>query len=109
PISLNYYVSFPLFGSTGLVNVATSPSPNPYTTTLTEPATKTVTYQKPQTFQIISSGVNGVFGLGGQFVQATQSSSVPMPFDPNNSSTPDSSIRQFEYDNLTNFKSGTLQ
>jgi general secretion pathway protein G len=114
PISLHYYVPFPLSGSAGTFNVATSPSPNPYSNTLTGPTPnqppKTVTYQKPQTYQIVSSGTDGVYGLGGQYIQSTQSTTVSLPFDPNNSvNTSDSSIRQREYDNLTNFKSGKLQ
>lgn len=109
PISLNFYVPFPLSGSSSQINVATSPSPNPYTTTLTEPTNKTVTYWKPQTFQVISAGADGVFGLGGQYLQQSQSSTAPLPFDSTNSVTTDQSIRTREYDNLTNFKTSTLQ
>lgn len=96
---------------------AISPAPNPYTTTLTVTTTGTVTYQKPQTYQIISAGVDGLYGVGGQFMASTTpgtgSSTNPLPFDANHtyagsSLTADASIRKRENDNLTNFKAGTL-
>jgi len=95
----------------------TSPAPNPYTSTLTVTTTGTVTFQNSQTFQIFSPGIDGLYGVGGQYVPpsaSTASSSTALPFDKNNtfsgaSLTADTSIRQRERDNLTNFKSGTLQ
>jgi hypothetical protein len=119
PIALQYLVSFPVIHS-GNLNLAISPSPNPYTSTLTVTTSGTVTYQKPQTYQIISPGVDGLYGVGGQFLTTSSASTatVPLPFDPNNtvdigssSNTADSdrTVRQRELDNLTNFKSGTLQ
>jgi general secretion pathway protein G len=109
-----------------------SASPNPYTSTLSVPgATGTagtfqggVSFQKPQTFQIISAGVDGLYGVGGQFILPSSSSSSgsnALPFDPANtvagptgsmnaSNDPGlAGVRQRETDNLTNFKSGTLQ
>ena len=95
----------------------TSVSPNPYTATLTVTPTGTVTYQKPQTYQILSSGVDGLYGVGGQYVSATTpgsgSATNPLPFDLNHtyagtSLTADGTIRKRENDNLTNFKSTTL-
>ena len=68
----------------------TSPAPNPYTSTLTvtNPAgsspTGTVTFQKAQSFQIISSGLDGLYGVGGQFVPPTTTTSSAvntLPFD----------------------------
>ena len=60
--------------------------PNPYTGSRTSTgATSTVTFQKAQTFQILSPGLDGLYGVGGQFVPASTltSTSVPlMPFDP---------------------------
>jgi len=123
PIDLYYWVNFPTSGGTATAGnnttyVALSPSPNPYTTTLTAGSPSgTVTYQKPQTFQIISAGTDGLYGVGGQYVQqSTSSSTVPLPFDSVNSynggtgaTETDSGIRQREFDNLTNFKSGTLR
>ncbi len=77
----------------------------------------TVTYQNPQTFQIISSGVDGLYGVGGQYVASLPVGHVPpCRFDSvhtyNGSASTaetDDSVRQRESDNLTNFKSGTLQ
>ncbi len=94
-----------------------SPAPNPYTTTLTVTTTGTITYQKPQTFQILSAGVDGLYGVGGQFLSSTTpgsgSTTNPLPFDANDtyagsSVTQDLSIRNRERDNLTNFKTSTL-
>ena len=123
PIALQYQTSFPVYQGG---NVAVSPSPNPYTSTLTanNPAgalpSGNPTYQKPQTYQIISPGADGLYGVGGQFRPSTSSSAaatVALPFDPNNtfdigstnSKETDAALRQRELDNLTNFKSGTLQ
>jgi hypothetical protein len=102
-------------------------TPNPYTVTQTTNTTSgAATFQSPQSFQIISSGVDGLYGVGGQYVQNPSSSaSEPLPFDSGtvgNTATPvtfygippkitqeDPSVRKSERDNLTNFKSGTLQ
>jgi hypothetical protein len=109
-----------------------SPSPNPYSTTftsnfhlngtpITPPVlpTGSVAFQKQQTFQIFSAGVDGLYGVGGQFIppsSSTSSASNSLPFDVNNTSagavgtpTADPTIRLRERDNLTNFQSGTLQ
>jgi hypothetical protein len=102
--------------------------PNPYTTTLTANnppgalRTGTVTFEKAQSFQIFSPGLDGLYGVGGQFVPpsaSTSSASNPLPLDSNNTfagftgTTPnantDATIRLRERDNLTNFQSGTLQ
>ncbi len=94
-----------------------SPAPNPYTTTLTVTTTGTITYQKPQTYQILSAGVDGLYGVGGQFLSSTTpgsgSATNPLPFDGNDtyagsSVTADPLIRNRERDNLTNFKTSTL-
>jgi general secretion pathway protein G len=115
--ALQYNVGFLTFGSTTTPYVSLSPSPNPYTTTLTAGTTSgTVTYQKPQSYQILSAGIDGLYGVGGQYTPQTQSSTVPLPVDLNHTvdastgnALGDGSIRQREYDNLSNFKSGTLQ
>jgi prepilin-type N-terminal cleavage/methylation domain-containing protein len=102
-----------------------SVSPNPYTATLSTTATSTgtstgtaiVTFQKAQTYQIISSGVDGLYGVGGQYVAPGSSSASnqnPLPLDANGDTfsagtvVTGGNIRTGEKDNLTNFKSGTL-
>ena len=115
PVGLQYQVTNPVYGSTATPVVIASPGPNPYTSTFTAPTPNathlTVTFQKPQTFQLISSGADGLYGVGGQYVPPTQSSSAQqLPVDGHNVvNTTDGSVRQREYDNLTNFKQGTLQ
>ena len=121
PIGLHYQVTFPILGSTNNVNIASSPAPNPYTSSLTiaGTATPTVTYLNAQSFQIISSGIDGLYGVGGQFLASSSSSATandPLPPDKtdtspyiNTSPATDPSIRQREGDNLTNFKSSSLQ
>lgn len=116
PTELVYNVNFPTYGGgpvtvgNASVYLATSPSPNPYTTTLTAGTTSgTVSYELPQTFQIISSGADGLYGVGGQYLSSSQSSGVPLPVDPNHTkNTADANIRMRENDNITNFKSGRL-
>ena len=91
--------------------------PNPYTTTSTITTSGTVTFQKAQTFQIFSSGRDGYYGVGGQFIPPTATNSTasnPLPFDSTNTFagtgvSTDGTLRKSEIDNLTNFKSGTLQ
>jgi prepilin-type N-terminal cleavage/methylation domain-containing protein len=110
PIELQYTVGFYTFGSTSTPYTAISPSPNPYTSTQTAGTTSgTITYQKPQSFQIISSGIDGMYGVGGQYQATTTSATVSLPLDVTHTiNTSDASIRQREYDNVSNFKSGTL-
>jgi prepilin-type N-terminal cleavage/methylation domain-containing protein len=93
PISLQINVGFP-------PGVITSAAPNPYSG------------QKPQTYQILSSGADGLYGVGGLY---TPNAPVPLPFDSKNTlngstgtAENDASLRQREYDNLTNFKASTL-
>jgi prepilin-type N-terminal cleavage/methylation domain-containing protein len=96
--------------------------PNPYTTTLTVTTNGTVTFEKAQTFQIFSPGLDGLYGVGGQFIApaaVNSTASLPLPLDLNDSFTgpiggtintlTDQTIRIRERDNLTNFQSGTLQ
>lgn len=72
-----------------------------------------VTFQNPQTFQIISSGLDGLYGVGGQYLSNTTTAGTPLPIDSTTTTSPysttDATIRQREGDNLTNFKSGSLQ
>ena len=49
-------------------SVTSSPSPNPYTVSLSVPATVTpAAFQNPNTFQLVSAGADRMFGPGGQF------------------------------------------
>jgi hypothetical protein len=129
PIALQYFVNFPTNGGTAIAGqgrsyIALSSSPNPYSSTPTAftkaqagTTSGTVSYQNPQTFQIFSPGVDGLYGVGGLYDTSPQSaSSVTLPFDPvhtfdlgNGKVESDKNVRQYEHDNLTNFKSGILQ
>jgi prepilin-type N-terminal cleavage/methylation domain-containing protein len=104
---------------------AASFTPNPYTVTQSVTQSGIVTYQSPQSFQIISSGIDGLYGVGGQYLQTlTSSSTDPLPFDarvisnipvtfygipPGITGETDNHLRTREADNVTNFKSGKLQ
>ena len=100
-------------------NTSVSPAPNPYTSALTAPFNGTIplatTYFNPQTFQIISSGIDGLYGVGGQYTPNVTGEALPL--DPN-SSTHGSCHRQLdgrrrsairERDNITNFHNGKLE
>ncbi|OJW16267.1 MAG: hypothetical protein BGO49_18955 [Planctomycetales bacterium 71-10] len=112
-----YKVRYPVYTSSGDAttppNHAASPSPNPYTSTATGAATAVaatalaVNYVNPQTYQLISSGMDGLYGPGGMF--KPNANSGALPFDAN-TTTPaaSTSLRQRERDNLTNFHGGTL-
>jgi general secretion pathway protein G len=87
-----------------------SPAPNPYTSSAAVPATGTTTattFQKPQSYQLISAGRDGLYGVAGQY-NATTSSTQLFPLD-SYINTTDPTIRQREYDNITNIKNGSLQ
>ncbi len=111
PIGLGYNVAFP---PTGVI----SAGPNPYTSSLTTPGTALPTFLNPQSFQIISSGIDGLYGVGGQY--QPDNTAGTLPFDGsstyylNTTATPswtadsDSSIRYRERDNVTNFHNGKL-
>jgi prepilin-type N-terminal cleavage/methylation domain-containing protein len=149
PLTLNFYAYFSAYGNSSYdpndVNFpseqdlngnspiglnfanAASYAPNPYTTTQTVGTTTgIVTFQSPQTFQIISSGVDGLYGVGGQYLQSpSTSASEVLPFDsrlisnipvtfygsiPAASGQEESAnVRYVERDNVTNFKSGKLE
>jgi hypothetical protein len=123
PIGLGFSVAFPTYVSaTTTSTVAGSYAPNPYTSTLTENLSvnangpPVVTYLNAQTFQIISSGIDGLYGVAGQYVPAstsTAASANPLPLDTTSTApyinTTDKTVRQREQDNLTNFKASSLQ
>lgn len=86
-----------------------SPAPNPYTNgpPLKSSSSPNPEYMNKSTFQIISAGFDGQFGVGGEF-QSTGTDTLP--FSPSLGYPADlvSSIRDRERDNLTNFKGGRL-
>jgi prepilin-type N-terminal cleavage/methylation domain-containing protein len=97
PITLKFRVTFPVSG--GPPNIATSPPPNPYTSTTT--GATPVVYHNPQSFQIISAGGDGQYGVGGYY---SQQAGDPLPVDTANTNpTGDPTLRAREKDNLTNF------
>jgi prepilin-type N-terminal cleavage/methylation domain-containing protein len=103
PIMLNFSLTFPVKNG----GVAISPAPNPYTTTqtvvqtTTVPYTPAVIYQNAQTFQIVSAGTDGQYGVGGLY---SPTGATPLPVDTTNSSpSTDQGLRTREKDNLTNF------
>jgi general secretion pathway protein G len=112
PIGLNFSVLYPTYPPPS--NVSSSLAPNPYTSTLTV-APPAVTYQSPQSFQIISSGIDGLYGVGGQFSPNSLSSAAEaLPIDTLTAPSPyinttDLNVRKREQDNLTSFKSGSLE
>ncbi|MFO0889274.1 MAG: prepilin-type N-terminal cleavage/methylation domain-containing protein [Isosphaeraceae bacterium] len=117
--ALAFKVAFPVVppAVTGVAGTAGSPAPNPYTSTATIPVNPQAvptgappTYYNPQTFQIISAGADGQYGLGGQY---TPEAGSALPLDGNSAvylgTTNDERIRAREADNVTNFHSGRLQ
>lgn len=106
PILSRFNVRFPVrtAASPTTSNLAVSPSPNPYTTTTTNAAA--VGYINPQSYQLISSGVDGQFGPGGQFKPSATTG--VLPFDAATTVSTDANVRLREKDNLTNFHGGRL-
>src|SRR5271157_2738780 len=103
---LGYNVNFPVTGATN----ALSPAPNPYTSTVTVPGTLAATFLNPQSFQIISSGIDGTYGVGGQY---SPDANEALPYDAANNpylyNTVGNGIRTVERDNVTNFHNGKLE
>ncbi len=66
----------------------------------------------PKTFQLISPGSDGEYGLGGmlntgmELGEAIRKEPTPAPWSP--PTTYDNSARAYERDNITNFKGGTI-
>ena len=71
------------------------------------------TFLNPQSIQIISPGVDGQYGVGGQYTpdatgEALPLDTTPSPYSPYVNTT-DSTIRSRERDNVTNFHNGKLE
>jgi len=106
---LQYYVTFPI-PPLATTNPSISYGPNPYTTSYTIGGTGTTTFFNPQTFQIISSGSDGTYGVGGQY--APDNTTGVLPLDTVNNPYVNNwigpGLRKGENDNVTNFHSGRL-
>ena len=110
-VERGFTVAFPTSSSTA--NYAVSPGPNPYCTSTPVPATGTVTWINPNSFQLFSAGPDRLWGLGGTFVQnslgstkltiASGDTGIVNARDTNNN------VRNRESDNLSNFSSGRLE
>lgn len=113
--SAQYGVSSGIAGK--FFNKSSSPAPNPYTNgpPLKGGTTSNPEYMNKSTFQLISAGFDGQFGIGGAF-QSTGADPLPFQttyggvYDGGAATAADlaASIRDRERDNLTNFKGGRL-
>ena len=88
-----------------------SPAPNPYTSTATVSTHwRLTTFLNPQSFQIISSGIDGQYGVGGQYTPDATGEALPLDTSvPDPYNTSDTTIRVRERDNVTNFHNGKLE
>src|SRR5262249_39847816 len=79
PIGRTFTVGVPVYapGTTSPALTATqSPSPNPYTSS--QPTgIPTISFVNGQSFQIISAGVDGQFGIGGAYTPTSTSGTLP--------------------------------
>jgi prepilin-type N-terminal cleavage/methylation domain-containing protein len=113
PIALDYTTASLPLGTL-------SPAPNPYTISWpvvianqsSDHYNPQVNFQNPQSFQIISPGIDGLYGVGGAYStglpseDSTSTSSWKPPVTISNSA--DTGLRNTERDNLTNFHNGRL-
>jgi general secretion pathway protein G len=109
---LAYHVGFPI-PPLNTTNPALSPPPNPYTSTTTAPFNGNVflspTYLNPQSFQIISAGIDGLYGVAGQYTPDNTAGALPLDLStPSPYSSTDPGLRIRERDNVTNIHSGKL-
>jgi general secretion pathway protein G len=105
--AMQYHVAFPTSAATTPPTSVSVP-PNPYTSSFTLLPAGTTTFLNPQSFQIISSGQDGLYGPGGQYLP---DSTAALPIDGSNPyvNTSDTGIRTREKDNITNFHNGKLE
>jgi general secretion pathway protein G len=126
PLTLAFLTKFPVVGNSSNgtnSSVAVSASPNPYCTTSSVGASTSaalggsVSFQNPNSFQILSAGGDGFFGVGGIVnTNATPSLAPDSGVYPNSPGTSggvydstDPTLRVTEQDNLSNFTRGVLQ
>jgi general secretion pathway protein G len=107
PPVLNFAVGFPVVG-TGAYPPCISLIPNPYTSNVTAGGSAVASFLNPQSFQIISSGADGQYGVGGQYQPDNPNGSLPLDLT-NLGGTTDHGLRARERDNVTNFHNGKLQ
>lgn len=117
PILRGFRVAFPVASSGGTVSrVAISAAPNPYHTSPTlkpgvatpksEADYQTTQWHKGSSFQIISPGADGLYGIGGVYAP---SSTNKLPADMGTvAGTTEATIRTRENDNLSSFAAGPL-
>jgi general secretion pathway protein G len=103
-----FRVSFPVVAGVALANTvrdAVSPAPNPYAASAAW--TPTVAWHKQASYQLLSPGVDGLYGLGGQF---SEGKSPALPPEQGATLTNDASpdLRAVEADNLSDFAQGPL-
>lgn len=115
---LQYHVNFPVPPAASPPTPALSPAPNPYTSVSSAAYNGSTyvstTFLNPQSFQIISSGLDGTYGLGGQYLPDASESlpydTTPVPGGGPYINNPlGAGIRIFERDNVTNFHNGKLE
>ena len=112
PIGMVFQVSFPINAPafTTVPNTASSLVPNPYTSSVTVPGNQSPTFLNPQSFQIISSGIDGLYGMGGQYSPDNATESLPLDTTTGvYFGTQENAIRIRERDNVTNFHNGKLE
>jgi general secretion pathway protein G len=104
-VARSFYVNFVVSGGG---RIAASAGPNPYTVGDPDPATPTtnMNWSNSQTFQIISAGRDGLWGMGGAYDASSTGNRLPVGFanDPSDAVA----VRKTERDNITNFSGGRL-
>lgn len=87
------------------VAVTSSPGPNPYTWSLTWDISQNALWVKPDSYQIILAGRDGVYGIGGSY-NPKGPDNFPFNASANSKITGvllSDDARSFEYDNLSSF------
>ena len=98
-----FHVNFPVVPITsGATNAASSTAPNPYTTG--DPTNAKAGWINPQTFQLLSAGVDGQWGLGGGY-EPNSTTRLPA-YASDSAAIP--ALRKRESDNISNFANGKL-
>ena len=112
-IALQFITGFPVYSGGTASHLTLSPAPNPYTSSAPAGTVQTVSFQNSQSFQIISPGADGSYGVGGLYTP-TATGGGALPAENTGSANPysnstDPGLRNTERDNLTNFHNGSLE